>query len=453
MENVQPRQIRDAALRSVKRGGRRFWLLVVLLALPVAWALGSYVLQLNRGLQVTGLNDHIFWGVYTTNLVTFIGFSYGGALVSAILRLTGADWRAPITRIAEATALVTLLVGAAFAVVHIGRPDRLWEFLVTPNGSSPLVWDVIAITTYLVATFIFLYLPLIPDLAIAREHLGDAAGGFRRRLYGLLSLGWQGGPRQKHALEWGMSVMAVLIIPVAVTVHSVLSWAFALTSREGWHSTIFGPYFVVAALYSGVATVIVVIAAFRKGYGLHDFIGERHFQRLGYIMISLGLIYLYFTFAELLTEGFTMTAGAVHVLNALFLGRYALLFWLFAVLGGLLPVLLVALPRTRTVPGITTAAACVAVALWLKRFVILVPTLSVPLIGDTVAFYRPSWVELSITLGAAAAVPLFLILFFRLFPILAIWEMEEVAHRASHVKEAQQLSSLGRRGYPSEAQD
>jgi Ni/Fe-hydrogenase subunit HybB-like protein len=426
-------EIRTAALRPVLRGGRWFWPLAALLSLPVLGALGAWSYQLSQGLQVTGLNDQIFWGMYITNLVTFIGFSYGGALVSAILHLTGAGWRAPVTRLAEATALVTLVIGALFIFADLGHVDRIWEFLVTPNGSSPLIWDAIAVSTYLLATLVFLYLPLIPDLAAGRQWAGEELGGWRSRLYRLLSVGWTGLPRQRQVLEWGTTAMAILIIPIAVAVHSVLSWAFALTARDGWHSTIYGPYFVVGALFSGVAMVILVVLAFRRAYNLQAYITPRHVRNLGFIMLVLGLTYLYFTFNELLTEGYLVAEPTQRLLESLLTGPYSTQFWLFVVGGGLLPVLLIALPWTRNTAGIGLAAFLAASGMWLKRFLIVVPPQSVPLIAGAAGTYRPSWVEGLISLGGLAAIPLGLMLFFRLFPVLSIDEMEAGASEGGDV--------------------
>lgn len=425
MRHVSTTAIREAALRPLDQPGRWFWPLAVGLGLVTAWGLAAWGVQILNGLQVTGLNNRVFWGTYETNLVTFIGFSYGGALVSAILRLTGAEWRSPITRLAEATALITLLIGAIFPIIHLGRPDRLFELFIRPNFSSPIVWDLIAVMTYLFATVVFLYLPLIPDLAVARE-VYTARGGpvWRVRLYSWLSLGWSDLPEQRRLLEWAISVMSLLIIPLAITVHSVLSWAFALTPRDGWHSTIFAPYFVIAALYSGVAAVILVVAAFRRAYRLRDFIETKHFRYLSYLMLTLGLTYLYFTFSEYLTEGYTDTRAAVEFLGLMLQYRFAPLFWAFVAGGVVLPALLVVLPQTRTVGGMTTAAALVVVSMWLKRFLIVVPAEALSLMPGALATYRPSWVELSITIGAAAGIALLLMLFFRVFPVLAIWEME-----------------------------
>lgn len=435
MSHSDTNAIRDAALRPLEETGRGYWTLLTVIGLITIWGLVAWGYQIANGLQVTGYSNRVFWGTYETNLVTFIGFSYGGALVSAILRLTGAEWRSPITRLAEATALVALLIGAIFPIIHLGRPERLVEMFYRPNFSSPLMWDLVAVMTYLFATIIFLYLPLIPDFGIARDIYASRGGpSWRVRLYRTLSLGWQDTPAQRRLVEWGTGLMAVMIIPVAVMVHSVLSWAFALSPRDGWHSTIFAPYFVIAALYSGVATVILVVAAFRRAYRLQDFIKSKHFQYLGLIMLTLGVTYLYFTFSEFMTEGYSDTRAAIELLGLMLQYRFAPLFWSFVAAGVVIPVLLVALPKTRTIAGVTTASALVVVSMWLKRFLIVVPAQTLSLMPSPLAaVYKPSWVEWSITTGAAAGIPLLLMLLFRVFPILAIWEMEHVgeAHAAA----------------------
>lgn len=419
-------EIREAALRPLAPSGRRFWVLLSLLALVVAWSIVAYIFQIVYGLGTAGYDDHAFWGIYEANLVAFIGVSYGGAVVSAILRLTQARWRAPITRLAETMALFSLLVGALFAIIHLGRPERFWRIILTPKIDSPLVWDFVAITTYLMITAIFLYLPLIPDIALLRDR-SHTRSGWRFRLYRSLALNWQGLPRQRELLDRATMIVAIIIIPTAITVHSVLSWAFAVTSRPGWHSTIFGPYFVVAALYSGVATVILVVAGFRTAYHLEGQIGAAHFRYLGYLMLTLGLLYLYFTFTELLTEGYAMTEDSTRLLEALLTGQYAPFFWLFIIGGALVPILLVALPATRSVRGIVIAASLVVVGMWLKRLLIIVPAVAQPLIAGAWGSFHPTWVTVGLTAGAAAAIPLLLMVFFKLFPVLDINEMETLA--------------------------
>ena len=400
-----------------------------MLSLVVLAGIVAWIYQLKYGLGAAGYNDQAFWAVYIVDVVAFIGVSYGGAVISAILRLTGQSWRAPLTRLAEGTALVTVIIGALFIFPHLGRPERFWEILVYVNTSSPLFWDFVAIGTYVLATVIFFYLPLIPDLAIANKMLGRADRPVRYRIYRALSLKWMGNDRQRRLLHAALTLISLIIIPLAVSVHSVLSWAFATTSRPGWMETVFPPYFVIAALYSGTALVIVVASAFRKGYHLERFITKRHFVRLGYIMAALGLVYAYLTIADLLSEGYTgITSGWIR---ETVVGRYAIPFWFYVLAGEVLPLVLVAVKKTRNIKGMTIASVGVVIALWVKRIVIVLPPATQPLIGGQWGSYHFTWVSIMVTIAGVAAIPLGLMLLFRFIPVMSIDEMEEMGELGS----------------------
>ncbi len=440
--------VRRAAMRPTIGPTSRSWRVsVILLGLVVLAGILAWLYQLKHGLGSAGYNDQAFWAVYIADVIAFIGVSYGGAVISAILRLTGQSWRAPLTRLAEGTALITVLIGAMFIFPHLGRPERFWEILVYVNTSSPLFWDFIAIGTYVLATIIFFYLPLIPDLASVNKMLGSADRPMRYRTYRALSLNWIGNERQRRLLHGVMSLIALIIVPLAVSVHSVLSWAFATTSRPGWNESVFPPYFVIAALYSGTALVIVVAAAFRKGYHLERFLTKRHFVRLGYIMAALGLVYAYLTLADLLPDGYTgITAGWI---SQTVTGRYAIAFWVYVIVGEVLPVALVAIKRTRNIAGMTVASASVVIALWVKRIVIVLPSATQPLIASHWGTYHFTWVSITITLAGVAAIPLGLMILFRFIPVMSIDEMEEVGELGSteqvseHTIVAQELLSVG----------
>lgn len=435
-----PRDMREAAVTPILQPGALFWPLVLFLSLIVLAGLVAMFQQLVFGLGVTGLNNNVSWGFYIADMVFFIGLSYGGAVTSAILRLTNAPWRAPMVRMAEAMALVTLLIGSLFPIIDLGRPDRMLNLLTHGQVGSPVLWDVVAVNTYMVATVIFLFLPLIPDIAFCRDHLGSAAGRLRGLLYDRLAVGWRGTPGEKSILERNMTVVAVVIIPLAVSVHSVLAWLFGMTMRPGWNSTIYAPYFVIGALYSGVAAVIVIVAAFRKAYRLEAFITEQHFKYLANMLLALGMGYAYFFFAELLTEGYKMEGFSMHegpgaLLEELLLGRYAVLVWGFVIGGLAIPIALTSLPVTRTVSGIVVASLLVIVGMWLKRYLIVVPSMAAPIMPIEFGAYWPSRVEVAITLAAVAAIPLMLMLFFRIFPILSIYEMEEMEEHGKYETE------------------
>ncbi|MDE3101104.1 MAG: polysulfide reductase NrfD [Chloroflexota bacterium] len=418
----------ERAVWPIGRGDRKFWISVMVLGALVAAGVYAWIYQVQHGLWVTGLNQKVSWGFYIINCVFFIGMSYGGAMTSAILRLTGAKWRAPLTRIAEATAVAALLVGAVYPIVDLGRPDRFLYILRYGQVGSPVVWDLVAVTSYAIASFVFLYLPLIPDLPVAKAALG-ARAGLLGRIYDALSLGWKGRPDQERALAHGIGIMAVLIIPLAVSVHSVLAWLFAVTSRAEWHSTIFAPYFVLAAMFSGVAAVIIVVAALRKVYGLGEFIVAKHFRYLSYLLIALGAGYLYFMISEFLTDGYVFESGTTSGLQSLFIGQYAPEFWSFSVGGLLVPLVLAALPGRFPVARATVASVLVVAGMWLKRFLIVVPGMANPIMPWEWGQYQPTWVEITILVGSAAAIPLMLIVFFRFFPVMSVHELDEVEGR------------------------
>jgi len=236
-----------------------------------------------NGFGVTGINNPIFWAFYITNFVFWIGISHAGTLISAILRLVNAGWRRPVTRCAEVITAFALMIGALFPIIHLGRP---WLFfwlvpypssrMIWPNFRSPLVWDFFAINTYLTGSVLFLVLPMIPDFALVR----DKTDGWRHKVYGVLALGWQGTPRQWHRLESAMQIMAIAIIPVAVSVHTIVSFDFSMAPVPMWHSTMFGPYFVAGAIFSGIAGLIIAMAALRRFLHLEDYLHPVHFQNL-----------------------------------------------------------------------------------------------------------------------------------------------------------------------------
>jgi Ni/Fe-hydrogenase subunit HybB-like protein len=417
-----------AALSPQRRPGWVLKAVAVFLGVLALAGLAAYVYQLSSGIGVTGLSDEVFWGIYTVDLVAFIGFSYGGALVSAILRLTNASWRGPITRIAEGTALVTLAVGALFPVIHLGRPERIWELFTQPQLDSPLLWDMVAILTYLLVTVFLFAIPLIPDLALSEP----SVEGWRQRIYRRLSFSWRGNARQEMVLGRAITILAILVIPVAVMVHTVLSYAFSLTSRPGWFSTIFGPYFVVAAIYSGVAVVILATVLYRRIYHLEDWIEEKSIRFLSYLMVALGVLYGYFTFTEITTEGYVGEESATDVLFTVLLRDYSAAFWTFVAIGLVLPILLVAWKRTRTATGIGVASGLVILGMFLKRYLIVIPPLTQPLVGEEVAAYTPSIVEAVVTVGAGSGVILLLIGLFRVFPVLGIHEITDI--ETSHLR-------------------
>ena len=408
-------------LEPLRRTTFRFYVLVAALVAVVAWGAYAYSWQLRNGLSVTGLTDRVSWGLYISNLVFFIGISYGGTLISAILRIMRAEWRRPITRLAETTTVMALLVAALFPLLDLGRPDRMQNVFLYGRIESPIVWDFVGIATYLAGALLYLYLPLIPDLSVVRREV--QVGRLRGFLYRFLGRGWTGSRPQKRSLERSIGIMAIIIIPVAISVHTVLSWIFGMTLRVGWHTAIFGPYFVGGAIFSGVATVIIAMAIFRHAYHLEKYMTIQHFRSLGALLLVLDLVVIYFTVSEYLTAAYGAESRDILWLRVLSSGPYALLFWLMLGGGFILPAILLA--RLRSVAGIVFAAVLVNAAMWLERFLIVVPTMMTPQMGFSWNLYTPTWVEWSITAAGFAGFALLCALFSKLFPIVSMWETAE----------------------------
>lgn len=259
-------RLERTVLNPLSQTTRGYYVFVLLLLAVVAWGLYAYITQLRYGLLMTGMRDVVVWGLYLVNFVFFIGISHAGTLISAILRVTHAGWRTPVTRMAEIITVVALMIGALMPIIDLGHPDRVLNIIWYGRFQSPLVWDIISITSYLFGSLIYLYLPLIPDFALMRDRLGRGASVLRRKVYTFLAVGWRDTPEQRRRLEKAIGIMAVTIIPIAISVHTVVSYVFSMTLRPGWDSTVFGIYFVIGAIFSGIASILIVMAVFRKLY-------------------------------------------------------------------------------------------------------------------------------------------------------------------------------------------
>lgn len=394
------------------------------------WILvGGYALylQVAKGHYVTGMRDNVVWGLYIANFIFFIGISYAGAVISGILHILQVEWRKPIIRIAEMITVISTIIGPIYILLCVGRLDRLHHLFIYPRLQSPIIWDVLAIMTYFTGSVIFLYLALIKDFAIYRDAKLNIPK-WKQKLYTALALGYRGTASQKKHIKISTNLMAIMIIPLAILVHSVLSWIFGMTLRPGWHSTIFGPYFVLAAIYSGTGVLIMSMWVYRKMYKLNSLLTDKHFINLGFIMMVLGAAYGYFTFSEYLTGWFSSMKWENEVIEKLFNpAKYGWWFLFANVAGILLPLLVVAIPKTRTPNMIAIASFFMVIALWVKRYLIIVPTLESPLLPmqDTrmeYVKYSATWVEWALTLAGVATFFLFFTLLSKFITIIPISE-------------------------------
>lgn len=419
----------DALLfRPIEQTGKGFYWTVAFFLGIISWALFLYIRQVYSGLGVTGLNQTVTWGFYIVNFVFFIGISHAGTLISAILRLSKAEWRRPITRMAEVITAIVLLIGAVHPLIDLGRPDRMLNIFFTGRLQSPLLWDVTSIATYFTASTIYLYLPMIPDIAILRDR-----GTRPRWLYEFLAWGWQGTEKQQKVLERAIGILMVMVIPIAISVHTVISYIFSMTLQPMWHSTIFGPYFVVGAILSGIAALLLAMLAFRKIYHLEPYLKEIHFTYMGRLMLVMSLLWFYFTFSEYLTAYFGNEPHEMQIFFYKISGPYAYLFWSMILCNFVIPVLILSFKKTRKIPGVFVASVAVVIGMWLERLIIIAPSLANPRMHVPVALYVPSFTEWMLFAGATSVFVLGFMLFAKFFPIISIWEMRE--GRALSVKE------------------
>ncbi len=399
--------------------------------LLLIFVLGIYALvqQIDKGHIVTGMRDNVVWGVYIVNFIFFMGLSYAGALVSGTLHLFKTPWRAPVIRLAELITVISLAIGPFFIFFCVGRLERIPYILAFPRIQSPIVWDVIAILTDVFGAAIFLYVSFIEDFAILRDAENLQIAPWKKKMYRVLSLGYQGTPKQKKILSFSRNVMAAMIIAIAIIVYSVLAWIFGVTLQPGWHSTIFGPYFVIAAVFSGVGLLIILMAIFRKIYNLEKYITLKHFVNLGIILFVIAAFFGYFTFSDYLTKWYGSVKMDKILIDKLFT-EFRTYFIFANYIGILTPIVIIAIPRLRTINNITFASVIALLALWVNRYIIIVPTLETPFIPiqDTRhdwLFYSPTWVEWSITAAGVAVFGMLFMIFSKLAPIVSISELEE----------------------------
>jgi len=417
-----------AMLSSLEPPRWRWYLLAFFLGAVVAWGLYAFTIQVATGMGVTGIDRPVMWGIYIINFVFWVGLSHSGTMVSAILRLSHAGWRRPILRGAEAMTVFSITVGGLFPLIHLGRNWIFYYMLplptqygLWPNFRSPLLWDMMAINTYILGSTIFLYVGMLPDLALVR----DRSRGWRRLFYAVLALGWRGTAQQWRAYARASTMLAALIIPVAVSVHSIVAWDFAVTLVPGWHSTIFAPYFVIGAITSGVAAVITLMIVIRKAFHLEDYLRPIHFDNMGKLLLAVALLWSYFYFADVLTTWYGHQPIEWEVFSFM-AGRYGPLLFLMLLGNTVLPIFLLCVKKIRrSVPAMLVITLMVNVGMFIERFLIIVPSLSHKNIPFIWGSYTPSWVELSIMAAAFAGFALLYTLFSKFFPIVAVTDVRE----------------------------
>ncbi len=405
-------------LAPLTRAGWPFWLVTILLSAIVLWSVFAFSWQYVWGLGETGMGHPVSWAFYLVNFVFFIGISHAGALVSAVLRITHARWGTPFGRAAEAVTVFALAAGPTNIIFDLGRSIRFYWVAIHAQFKSPLLWDFTCIMTYFVVSNIFLYVLMIPDIALLRDRMPG-----RRWLYKTLSNGWTGTEKQWLSLGKVIGFLCIAVIPIAVSVHTVVSWVFGMQTQPMWHSSIFAPYFVTGAIFSGIATIIIVTIVLRKVYHLEQYMKPYHFNNLGLLLLVFTLLWFYFTFTEHLVAVYGGDSFELAVFWSKFTGKYAPLFWTMVTLCFVIPFPILVFKRTT--PGLLIASISIVIGMWLERFLIIIPTFCEPRLPYSRGAYTPSWVEWSMMAGLCAGFTLAFVLFSKLFPVISIWELEK----------------------------
>src|SRR5450432_644647 len=329
-----------------KKFGWRGTVWVIILLIFCVIGLGAYILQLSKGLVVTSMRDYASWGIYISNFVFFVAISLVGSLITAVLRLTNVRWSTPLTRIAEIIAVSAITFASIIIVVDMGRPERFYNLFTHGRLQSPIVWDVVVITTYFFISLLLLYLPLLADLNIMLQ-IKKRPVNLLNKLYSFLGSFWKNTPEQIKISNRSIQILSITIMPVAFAIHTVTSWLFATTYRPGWDSTNFGAYFIAGAFLVGAGAVVVAMYVFRKADHLEKYITEDHFEKMGRILVLLSLLYLYFNVNEFLTPYFKMKESESAYLNGLFIGDFAHIFWFAILIGMILPIIILLFKKGR----------------------------------------------------------------------------------------------------------
>ncbi len=407
------------------RVNKGFLLWMAFLGAGLAVCFYAYTLQLRYGLGVAGVRDYVSWGLYIANFVFFVATSLIGMLISAVLGLIGIKWITPVTRIAEIIAVAFAAVAGLVIIMDMGRPERLTYVFIYGRFQSPILWDVTVVVTYFVLSFLLYFLPLIPDLAIGKNlaHLPK----WLKAVYRILSMKWTNKPEQNDIIRRSMRILLILIIPAALSIHTVTSWLFAVTTRAGWDSTIFGPYFVAGAFMAGTAAVLIAMYFFRKNYKLDNYLTDRHFNNMGKLLFLVSVIYLYFNINEYLIPGYKMKrADAIHLHDVL-TGENSLLFWITMIPGLVIPNVLLVFRKMRKPLPLLIISIAIIIGAWLKRYLIVVPTEEHPFlpmqhVPKNFMVYHPTLTEILITLFSFFLVLIIITLLSKLFPVIPVHE-------------------------------
>ena len=421
-------KIDNTVLDTLRPAGGRYWTLVALLFAGILIGAGCWIYQIFTGIGVGGQNNPVHWGTYLINFVFWVGIAHSGTLISAILHLFRAGWRNPIARAAETMTVFAVCTAGLFPFIHLGRVWLVYYMIpipnqrfLWPNFQSPLVFDLVAISTYLTVSSLFWYTGMLPDLAIIR----DRAQGTRRKIFNILSLGWTGEYEQWRHYARGYLFFAALATPLVISVHSVVSWDFALGIVPGWHSTIFAPYFVAGAIHSGLAMVLTLMIPLRRIFHYEKIITVKVLESVAKTIVFTGLIVGFSYATETFIAWYSHNSVEIESFSWRMFGHYSVEFWIMVICNTAVPLLyLFKKVRTHILP-LFIISILVNIGMWYERFVIIVGGVAHDFLPYAWGLYSPSKIEYGIFLGSFSLFFFLFVLFVKHMPSVSMTEMKE----------------------------
>lgn len=386
--------------------------------------------QLLHGIGSSGISHPIMWGVYITDFVFWVGIAHSGTLISAVLFLFRAKWRVPIYRIAEAMTVFAVATAGLFPIIHLGRPWNFYWLLPYPNQRylwvnfrSPLLWDVFAVSTYLTVSVLFFITGLIPDIATARD---NSKSIFRRLLYGITSVGWRGTHKQWRHYVAAYGFFAALATPLVLSVHSVVSWDFAMSNVAGWHTTIFPPYFVAGAIFSGLAMVITITIPMRKVFKLEPYLTTWHYEKMCQLILFTSGIVTYAYLTEFFIAWYSNNIFERYQFWFRPFGTYKIAFWGMFLCNCVFPLTLWVKKYRTNFTWLFIISILINIGMWLERFNIIVQSLSRDFNPGSWGGYNFSWIDVGVTVGSFGWFFCFVLVFIKFFPSVSMTEVKEL---------------------------
>ncbi len=440
-ENLKWSRINEDILRSMENPRRAYWVTFIVCSAMFACAIAAEIYQYRYGMGSANLNNPHMWDMYIATFVFWIGMSHAGTLLSAILHIINAQWRKPIYRFAEAMTTFSLMTAGFFPMIHLGRVWNLYWVLpyvsdrgIWPNFRSPLVWDAFAISTYLSASALFLFIGMIPDLAIARDH----GRGWRKKVYGILSLGWRGDDRQWRNFRKTYLLMACFLIPLAISVHSIVSSDFAMSIMPGWHITTFPPYFVAGALYSGCAAIMTLFICLRYFFRMEEYMTLSIMEKTCKLTFAIAMVWTYLNLVEFAATWYGHNMYDKELLIAKAVGPYSFIFWTMLFCGVVAPFALCFRKLRRHMPSMFVLSIVLQVGMFVERWMIVAPTLAMshqPFQHDVM---WGSVIEWAIVFGSFGWFGILFLVFVKIFPCVSMYEVKELVYHIKRESEAEE---------------